>query len=451
MKVVKFGGTSLASGVQIKKVLDIIKMDSDRKIIIVSAPGKRYKDDIKVTDLLIKLGEECLSSIPYENTISKIIERYNEIAIDLCLGDKIINEIKDDLKNRIARVSDNKKKFMDLIKASGEDNNAKLVAEFFKNEGLNAKYINPKDAGLILTNDYGDGRVLEVSYDNLKKMKEMDEIIVFPGFFGSSPSGEVVTFSRGGSDISGAILSAAVDADIYENFTDVDFVFSANPNIVQNPKPINDITYREMRELSYAGFSVLHEETVEPLFKKGIPINIKNTNNVEARGTIININRDLCDNPVVGIACQKGFCSIFIEKFMMNREIGFGRKVLQILEEEAISYEHIPSGIDNISVILKEEYLTNGKEQRILNRINNELNPDQVYTEKNLAMIMVVGEGMRKTIGVAAKTTRAFECVNINIEMINQGSSEVSMIFGVKDKDADKAVKVLYEHFFDSK
>jgi aspartate kinase len=299
-----------------------------------------------------------------------------------------------------------------------------------------------------LSDEFGNARVLPVSFENLSKLRNTEGIVVFPGFFGYSPAGDVVTFPRGGSDITGAILAASVDAEMYENFTDVDSVYVANPNIIANPKAIIEITYREMRELSYSGFTVLHEETLEPVYRKGVPVCIKNTNNPTSKGTLIVVKRSLRNGPVVGIACENGFASIYVSKYMMNREIGFGRKVLQILEEEAISFEHIPSGIDNLSIIIKEKYLVKNKEDRIKKRIMDELKVDEINIEKNLALIMIVGEGMMHTPGVAARASRAFAKMEINIEMINQGSSEVSMMFGVRERDSEAAIKTLYDEFF---
>lgn len=448
MKVVKFGGTSCATAEQIKKVCNIVLSDKQRRIVVVSAPGKRSKDDTKVTDLLIACANAFLNKGAADNEIEAIVKRFEEIIIDLNIDIKLVEDIRSDIKKRVYSGIDDNDKFMDLMKAAGEDNCAKLVARYLKETGHEARYVSPKEAGLLLSDEFGNARVLPVSYENLGKLRHTEGIIVFPGFFGHAPSGDVVTFSRGGSDITGSILAAAVDAEMYENFTDVDAVYAANPNIIKNPKAIYEITYREMRELSYAGFSVLHEETLEPVYRRSIPVSIKNTNNPESKGTLISTKRSLKNGPVVGIACECGFASIYISKYLMNREIGFGRKVLHILEQEAISFEHIPSGIDNLSVIIREKYLDRNKEERIIKRMKEELKVDEIYIEKNLALIMVVGEGMMHTVGVAARSTRALAKMEINIEMINQGSSEVSMMFGVRERDADSALKTLYDEYF---
>ena len=449
MKVAKFGGTSLANSEQIKKVCEIITADSERELVVVSAPGKRYKEDIKVTDLLIKCAEKQMESGESNAEFKAIIERYAEIAKELNMPEEIVEVIEKDLKQRLSSSVDNKGKFMDLLKAAGEDNTAKLVASYLTAKGFKATYINPKAAGLFLSDEFGNARVLPESYENLKQLKNIDGIKIFPGFFGYSKSGDVVTFPRGGSDITGSILAAAVKADVYENFTDVDSVFVANPNIIKNPKPISVLTYREMRELSYAGFSVLHEETLEPVYRTGIPVCIKNTNNPSAEGTLIIPDLKKKAGPVAGIACDTGFCNIYVSKYMMNREIGFGRKLLQILEDEGISYEHLPSGIDNVSIVLREKQLDKATEERVMKRIKDELDVDDVSIEHDLALVMIVGEGMMHTVGISSRATSALAKSGVNIQMINQGSSEVSSMYGIKAVDADNAVKALYREFFE--
>ncbi|NLD49518.1 MAG: aspartate kinase, partial [Clostridiaceae bacterium] len=353
-----------------------------------------------------------------------------------------------DLEERLKNDTGNKDKFMDSLKAAGEDNSAKVVAAYLASKGFEAQYINPGEAGLLLSDEFGNARVLPESYGNLKNYCNKKGIMIFPGFFGYSKSGDVVTFPRGGSDITGSILAAAVEAELYENFTDVDSVFAANPKLVDNPRPIPVFTYREMRELSYSGFSVLHEETLEPVYRNGIPVCIKNTNNPSAAGTLIVPKRELKNGPVVGIASGSGFCSIYVSKYMMNREIGFGRKLLSILEDEGLSYEHIPSGIDNMTIIIGEKQLCKSNVDHVINRIKNELEVDDISIEYDLAMVMIVGEGMMRTVGIAARAANALSKEGINIQMINQGCSEVSMMFGIKSVDNVKAVKALYKEFF---
>lgn len=448
MKVVKFGGTSLASAEQVKKVYDIITSDPKRKFVVVSAPGKRNPQDIKVTDLLIECAENILSGKEYKHHFDAIIDRYAGIVNDLGLKQDIIDRIKEDLTLLIESDKSDPNRFMDAMKASGEDNNAKLIAAYFQSRGNDAHYVNPKEAGLFVTDESGNAQVLPESFDNLYSLREKSGIIIFPGFFGYSKDGHVVTFSRGGSDVTGSILANGVKAEVYENFTDVDAVYSVNPNIVENPKEIKELTYREMRELSYAGFSVFHDEALIPAYRAGIPVNIRNTNNPNAPGTRIVNERSVSNGPVVGIASGSGFCSIYVSKYLMNREIGFGSRLLRIFEEYGISYEHTPSGIDDISVILKRNQMDDNLEKEIVERIKKELEADEVKIEHNLSLIMIVGEGMRRNVGTTARAARALADAGVNIEMINQGSSEVSMMFGVKEEDEKKAVKALYEEFF---
>ncbi len=451
MKVAKFGGSSLADANQIKKVCSIILSDAERKIIVLSAPGKRFKNDIKVTDMLIGCAEAMITKGNADLELNAVVERFESIVKDLKMPDRIVSVIRDDLLDRINAPVKHTDKYIDNLKAAGEDNCAKLTAEYLRSNGINARYVNPLDAGLFLTEEFGNAQVLPESYDNLEKLKELDGIVIFPGFFGYTKKGSVVTFSRGGSDITGSILAAAVNADLYENFTDVDSVYSVNPNLVDNPSPITEMTYREMRELAYAGFSVFHEEALVPVYKKNIPVTIKNTNNPSAPGTTITPVLKETKRPVVGVAGDTGFCSIYIRKYLMNHEIGFGKKLLEILTNEGISYEHTPSGIDDISVVIREKQLNEEKEKRLLESLKKGLEPDDVYLQKGQALIMLVGEGCKNTIGISAKATRALADAEINIEMINQGSSEASIMFGVRGDRCKDAIIALYNAFFTDK
>ncbi|MDQ1852205.1 MULTISPECIES: aspartate kinase [Bacillus] len=448
MKVVKFGGSSLASGAQLDKVFHIVTSDPARKAVVVSAPGKRYAEDTKVTDLLIACAEQYLASGSAPELAEAVVERYALIANELQLGQSIIDKIRDDLFTLLEGDKSNPEQYLDAVKASGEDNNAKLIAAYFRYKGVKAEYVNPKDAGLFVTNEPGNAQVLPESYQNLYRLRERDGLIIFPGFFGFSKDGDVITFSRSGSDITGSILANGLQADLYENFTDVDAVYSVNPSFVENPKEISELTYREMRELSYAGFSVFHDEALIPAFRAGIPVQIKNTNNPSAGGTRVVSKRDNTNGPVVGIASDTGFCSIYISKYLMNREIGFGRKALQILEEHGLTYEHVPSGIDDMTIILREGQMDAATERSVIKRIEEDLHADEVIVEHHLALIMVVGEAMRHNVGTTARAAKALSEAKVNIEMINQGSSEVSMMFGVKEAEERKAVQALYQEFF---
>jgi aspartate kinase len=300
-----------------------------------------------------------------------------------------------------------------------------------------------------MSDDYGNAQLLPESYINLARTLRRDEIVVFPGFFGYTKEGRVATFPRGGSDITGSILAAAIKAEVYENFTDVDSVYPVDPRLVPDVHDgIEVMTYREMRELSYAGFGVFNDEAVVPAVRAGIPINVRNTNHPEAPGTMIVQSRRVIPGTVVGVASSDGFCNLFIDKYMMNREVGFIRRLLRILEDENVSYEHAPSGIDNVSIILREDQFGKDCEERVIRRIKAELNPDAVSVERGYALIMLVGEGLIYTVGMSAKATAALANAGVNVEMINQGSSEISIMFGIRHEFRARAVKALYEAFF---
>lgn len=448
MKVAKFGGSSLANADQIRKVCDIILADPDRRVVVVSAPGRRHPKDTKVTDLLIACAEARLAGVTGKEELDAVIGRYRDIAEAMDLEPGILEAIEADLRQRLAGSTDSHDQFLDTMKAAGEDNAARLVAAALRARGGDARYVSPAEAGLVVSQEHGNARVLAESYANLARLNDAPGITVFPGFFGVSPKGNVVTFPRGGSDITGSIVAAAVRADVYENFTDVDCVFVANPSVVPEAHPLRELTFREMRELSYAGFGVFHEEALEAVFRAGVPVCIKNTNNPSAPGTLIVHERTCPIQEVAGIAADGGFCQIYVSKYLMNREIGFGRRLLQVLEDEGLSYEHTPSGIDNISVVLREDEFDEEAEARVLHRVRDELEVDDISVERGLALVMIVGECMRHAVGTAARACNAFARAGVNIEMINQGASEVSMMFGVKADDAANAVRALYDEFF---
>ncbi len=439
----------MADAVQIRKVCDIIISDAERRIVVVSAPGKGANDPVKVTDMLIEAATAALEAGTKAGAqaMEKVIERYAHIAADLGV-DPVMADIAPDFRARMELDRTNPQKFTDAVKAAGEDNSARLVAAYLERLGHKASYVNPGDAGMYLSDDFGNAQILPKSYgllaDNLSKI---DGIIVFPGFFGRTEAGETVTFPRGGSDITGAILAAALNVDVYENFTDVDYVYSTNPHHVENPKPIPVVTYREMRELSYAGFNVYQEEALLPVYRVGVPVNIRNANNPSCPGTLIVPERKADiheDVRVAGVACDKGFTSVYVNKYLMNREIGFGRKLLQMFEDEGVSYEHTPTGIDDLTIIARSHYLENGVLDRIVTRIKSELGTDDIQIHEGLSLIVVVGEGMKHAVGIAAKATAALSDAGVNISMISQGSSEVSMIFAVDTSNAIAGVQALY-------
>jgi len=448
MKVCKFGGTSLANAEQIRKVCDIVLSDPERRIMIVSAPGKRTREDIKVTDLLIALANARISGYDGESELAAVVRRFADIAEELELGPEIVATIEQDLRVRIEADPANSLKFMDSLKAAGEDNCARLVADYLQSIGKKAQYFDPKTAGMILSDEFGNAQVLDESYPRLAQLRDYPGIVVFPGFFGYTRSGEVATFSRGGSDITGSILAAAVEAKVYENWTDVDSVYAVNPNLVNNPHAISEITYDEMRELAYAGFTVLHEEALTPAYRKAIPVNIRNTNNPSARGTMIVRSRVNFDSIVTGIAGAKGFCTLNMSKYLMNREVGFALRVLQILADEYIPFEHMPSGIDSLSIVMRQEVFTPEKEKHVVRRLVDEIGIEKISVDRNLAIVMIVGEAMAHTVGVTARAANALSKAGVNLEVINQGASEISVMFGVREEYCNYAVKELYKEFF---
>ena len=451
MKVCKFGGSSLADAGQLTKVIDIVLSDPQRRMVVVSAPGKRNKEDTKVTDLLIALAKTALDGKDTTAALAAVVARYAEIAKDLDLGDEIVKTVEDDLKERLATDKSNAGLFMDCLKAAGEDNNAKVVAEAFKKRGKKVRYASPKDTGMVLEGESGNATLDPESYKKLARaFADFDGIVIYPGFFGYRKDGTVATFPRGGSDITGSILAAACRADVYENFTDVDSVYPVDPRIVPGVKEgIDTMTYREMRELAYAGFGVFNDEAIFPAVQARIPINVRNTNHPNEPGTMIVQTRRVMPGTVTGIASAGGFSNIIIDKYLMNREVGFTRKTLAILEEEGVSYEHIPSGIDSISILIRGDRFDPMVEKKVVGRIKRELSPDSVIVTHDYVVLMVVGEGMCYSAGMLAKATTALAAAGINISMVNQGASEISFMIGIKSADRDRAVRALYETFYE--
>ena len=331
MKVTKFGGSSLANSGQLKKVLNIIQADSERRFIIVSAPGKRHGDDTKVTDLLIEYALTFLNHESTESIEKQIISRYQEISDDLGLS-QAMPEIRSYIESLKKTPHTSTARVMDLFKSSGENCHAMLIAEFLTANGTPAKYVHPKEAGILVDDIPGDAMIKPEAYDLIVKLRDLEVVAVIPGFFGYTAEGEICTFSRGGSDVTGSIIAAGTHADLYENFTDVDAIYAANPSIIKNCQAISELTFKEMRELSYSGFTVLHDEALIPAFHANVPVVIKNTNNPEAPGTRISSSRELNEKTVIGIAGDDGFTSIYLSKYLMNREIGFGYNILKILK-----------------------------------------------------------------------------------------------------------------------
>lgn len=432
-KVVKFGGSSLASAEQFKKVGEIIRQDSARRYVVPSAPGKRFSGDTKVTDMLYNCYAAAVKEKKFVDLLEQIHERYQEIIdglnLDLSL-DEEFHIIQENFSKKIGR---------DYAASRGEYLNGIIMAAYLGFEFIDA-------AQVIRFNDDGSFND-EVTNILLSERLANMENAVIPGFYGAKEDGTVVTFSRGGSDVSGSLVALAVCADLYENWTDVSGFLIADPRIVKNPKSIETITYKELRELSYMGASVLHEDAIFPVRKAGIPINIRNTNAPEDKGTLI--VEGTCRQPkytITGIAGTDGFVSITIEKAMMNSEIGFCRKVLQVFEENEISIEHMPSGIDTMTIFVhKNEF--EEKEQKILAGIHKAVNPDHIELESDLALIAVVGRGMRSTRGTAGRIFSALAHAHINVKMIDQGSSELNIIVGVRHDEFKNAIRALYEIF----
>ena len=433
-KVVKFGGSSLASAEQFKKVGDIIRADETRRFVVPSAPGKRNSNDTKVTDLLYKCYRAAEKGhTDFDKVLTEIKARYQEIIDGLGLGlslEEDFNIIEEKFKNHAGE---------EYAASRGEYLNGKIMADYLGYEFV--------DSAKIIRFD-GEGQFdMEMTNRLTREYLKDKENAVIPGFYGAMEDGTVKTFSRGGSDITGSIVAGALDADLYENWTDVSGFLVTDPRIIENPKSIDTITYRELRELSYMGATVLHEDAIFPVRKAGIPINIRNTNRPEDAGTMI--VEDTCKKPaytITGIAGKKGFCSLFIEKSMMNSEIGFGRKVLQVLEKEGISFEHLPYGIDTMTLFIHQDEFAE-KEQQVISGIHRAVNPDFMELESDLALIAVVGRGMRSNRGTAARIFAALAHANVNVKMIDQGSSELNVIIGVRNEDFEIAVKAIYDIF----
>jgi aspartate kinase len=448
MIVAKFGGTPMACSENVKKVISMILGDARRRIIVVSAPGARFKGDRKVTDLLIdaagKTGAAARMAL-----VDDIADRYAEIAVGIGASLDLIEAAKSDLIKRLAAKDKNTSRKMDAIKAFGEEWSARILADAFKRSGHKARFVDPHGCGLVVTPQYGNATPDKCSYGKLAKLARYKGITVFPGFYGFTSDGHIATFSRGGSDLTGAIVAAAVKAKVYENFSDVPGIYAANPKIVTNPIPkiIPKLTFRELRELAYSGFAVFHDEAVQPILesKIEIPIHVRHFAYPKKEGTWIVRARKAGHGGAAGIASDFGFISINLEKHMMNREIGFGRTLLEIFEKRGLSYEHSPSSIDSISVVLKSKGLTKNMLDEILSEIRKTLNPDIIRVQDNLAMIAIVGEGMKESVGLAARATRAIADAKVNIEMISQGASEINIVFGVDEKSAAPAVNSLYK------
>lgn len=432
-KVVKFGGSSLANAEQFQKVGDIIRSDESRRYVVPSAPGKRFSADTKVTDLLYTCYDKAEAGEDFTDVLTEIKGRFYEIIkglnLDLSLEEEF-RQIEADFKAHAGN---------EYAASRGEFLNGKVMAAYLGYEFI--------DSATVIRFDKNGNFDADKTDKLLSKRLQKCERAVIPGFYGGMEDGTIKTFSRGGSDVTGSLVAKAIHADIYENWTDVSGFLVTDPRIVDNPAVIETITYRELRELSYMGATVLHEDAIFPVRKEGIPINIRNTNRPEDKGTFI--VESTCRKPkyvITGIAGKKGFCSINIEKSMMNSEIGFGRKVLQVFEDQGISFEHVPSGIDTMTVYVHQDEFEE-KEQQVIAGIHRAVQPDFVEMESDLALIAVVGRGMKSQRGTAGRVFSALAHAHVNVKMIDQGSSELNIIIGVENRDFETAVKAIYDIF----
>lgn len=434
LKVVKFGGSSLADADQFRKVAAIVKADPSRRFVVASAPGKRFSTDVKVTDMLYRCFEMVRNREDITEYYANICGRYNDIIKDLGLNYDISGEleyIRNALMHHAGR---------DFAASRGEYLNSLILAKFLGFDFIDAESV------VFFREDgaFDDERTNE----EMRRELQEHDFAVIPGFYGVMPNGTIKTFSRGGSDITGSIVARAAAAELYENWTDVSGCLMADPRIVDSPKPIKTVTYRELRELSYMGASVLHEDAIFPVRNAGIPINIRNTNEPEAPGTMIvaSTNEYDSESVITGIAGKKGFSVINVEKDQMNSEIGFGRRILDVLEDNNISFEHLPSGVDTMSVIVSTSYLE-ARRDRVIASINKRVRPDSIVIEDGLALLAVVGRGMVKSKGTAARVFKAISDADVNIRMIDQGSSELNIIVGVEEHDLNKALNAIYHEF----
>ena len=433
VKVVKFGGSSLASAGQFAKAGDIIRSEESRRYVVPSAPGKRNAKDMKVTDMLYACYAAAEAEEDFKLKLKKIKERYDAIINGL--------NLKLSLEAEFQKIAENfqKKAGADYAASRGEYLNGIIMASYLGYEFIDA-------AEVVFFDKNGEFEAEKTNKALSRRLKKSERAVI-PGFYGAKEDGTVCTFSRGGSDITGSIVAKAAGADVYENWTDVSGFLIADPRIIENPEVIRVITYRELRELSYMGATVLHEDAVFPVRKEGIPINIRNTNQPDEKGTLI--VESTCHHSkytITGIAGKKGFVAVNIDKDMMNSEVGFGRKVLAAFEEHGISFEHLPSGIDTMTVFVHQEEFE-GKEQQVLSAIHRLAQPDSIELEGDIALIAVVGRGMRSTRGTAGRIFSALAHANVNVKMIDQGSSELNIIIGVKSCDFETAIKAIYDIF----
>ena len=427
----KFGGSSVADAAQIEKVVSIVRSDERRCFVVPSAPGKRFEDDTKITDLLYLCYELVRQNVDFSEPFNKIRTRFLDLSEALGVSidmERLLAEVERRIADGAGR---------DYVASRGEYLCGRILADV-----LGAAFVDPADAILFRS----DGRLDGDSYSRLQARLSDERLYVIPGFYGADAEGEIVTFSRGGSDITGAIVARAVGAEVYENWTDVSGLLMADPRMVPDPLPVEEITYREMRELAYMGADVFHDEAMFPVRAAEIPIHIRNTNRPEDAGTLILPSRELTERMIVGVAGRPNFSMLFIEKALMNQTTGFGQRVLEVVARHGISYDHTPSGIDTMSVIIQDEQL-DGKGELLLEDIQRIIEPDRVELIHGLALIATVGEGMSHRVGIAARLFTALADAGVNVRVIDQGASEINIIVGVEEADLETALVAIYRAF----
>lgn len=450
-RVVKFGGSSLADGHHYEKVIQIILANPERRIIVVSAPGKRYQGDTKVTDLLIDYASRSPVDPRINDIQDELIQRYQDIAQYFHLSAEKFTPVREKILNLPRHRSPDADHRLAYFKAHGERLNALLMALILKEQGQAARFVEPAELGLVVRGRPNSATVLEESYAAMAAFAfSTDEILVIPGFYGVTKQGDIATFARGGSDITGSIVARGFGLQLYENFTDVSSIYVAHPNIIDHPVAIQEMTYREMRELSYAGFSVFNDEAIIPAIQGRVTINVKNTNRPRDPGTRILPEQNFqAAYPITGVTNSNHFSALYLHRYLLNQEVGLTLKLLQIFYKYDLSYEHMPSGIDDLTVIFDNRQLTEDQLQALCAEIKDSLQPDVIDLIEDYTIIMIVGEGMLTNPTTLAEAITALTQHGIPVNMINQGASQISAMLGTKESDGEEAVKYIYQHFFE--
>lgn len=438
----------MANASQIQKVCEIISNDPGRRVIVVSAPGRSKASELKITDLLIAYAKAKMDGFDGRREEEIILRRFADICKNLNLKQDVFEIIKADLLLRSSEDVSNRERYMAAVKSVGERAAAQVVSAYLQLLGYDAEFMEPYDAGFVLDGPYEDAVVLPETYEKLLHLGRSSKIVVIPGFYAKNDQGEILTFSRGGSDITGAVLAAALKAAVYENWTDVSAIYTVNPMLVNDPVPIRELSYREMRELAYLGTGVLHPEALAPTYAEAIPIHILNTNMPDMPGTLIVKERTNYGSVVTGIAGSGGFVSLNISEYLLNRRTGILTAIFSLLTEEGINFDHMPSSIDSVSIIMRDEIFTPEKEKICVRRLKDELGLETVDVCRGLAVVMIVGEAMKDTVGVAARAVKALSAASVSIDMIIQDHSEMSVIFVVDGRFCNYAVEILYNEYF---